>query len=117
MSDKIEVAEAGNKSSLDLFMEIKIKLEKLSIEQMHIIKQLTSLEERRTKDVEEVKKLQEKINEMAQYSEFKSRIRNSVMQWLRISPILIMLLMGIVGYIAYEVGLYKPVPTYNTDKK
>ncbi len=108
MSDKMEIA---NKPMPQLFMQIQIQLEALSVEQAHIIKQLESLEKRRVADVEEIKKLNEIINKMLNRTEFKKELKKGFLDWFRITPILVALLIGCISYLSYETGLYKPVPS------
>ncbi len=108
MSDKMEIA---TKPMAQLFMDIKIQLEKVSGEQIYIIKQLESLEKRCAADGEEIKKLNEIINKMLNRTEFKKELKKGFLDWFRITPIVIGLLVAaLTSYISYETGLYKPVP-------
>lgn len=104
--------EIVTKPTAQLFMDIQIQLEKLSGEQAHIIKQLESLEKRRAADCEEIKKLNEIINKMLNRTELKKELKKSFLDWFRITPIIVgLLLAALTSYISYETGLYKPVPS------
>ncbi len=103
--------EIVTKPTAQLLMAIQIQLEKVAREQTYILKQLESLEKRRAADVEEIKKLNEIINKMLNRTEFKKELKKGFLDWFRITPILVALLIGSISYLSYETGLYKPVPS------
>ena len=60
---------------------------------------------------EELKELRKDVNRLLNYEQFKKEYKANFINWVRLAMILIPLAMGAIGWLSYESGLYKPVPT------
>ena len=90
-------------------MDIKTQLTEIKSEPNNITKRLESIEKR-------LETLEKTINDMVKYREFKKRIKSSIMSWIKVAPVLIGAGLLLVGYLSYEAGLYKPIPTHITQR-
>lgn len=59
----------------------------------------------------EVRLYKQKIDSIEYYNQFKKEYINTIMNYIKIGAIVFPVLMGLIGYAAYDWGLYKPVPT------
>ncbi len=66
---------------------------------------------------EELKELRKDVNRLLNYEQFKKESKANFINWVRMAMLLVPLGMGAVGWLAYESGLYKPIPTHKTQQK
>lgn len=60
---------------------------------------------------EELKELRKDVNRLLNYEQFKKESKANFINWVRMGLLLIPLAVGAIGWMAYETGLYKPIPT------
>lgn len=65
----------------------------------------------------ELKELRSDVNRLLNFEQFKKDAKANFINWVRMGILLIPLGIGAVGWLAYETGLYKPVPTHSQQVK
>ncbi len=65
---------------------------------------------------EELKELRKDVNRLLNYEQFKKESKANFINWVRMAMLLVPLGMGGIGWLAYESGLYKPVPIHQVEK-
>ncbi len=58
----------------------------------------------------DIKQLKIDVSDLVARARYKKELKADFLNWLRIGALLIPVVMVIIGYMSYEVGLYKPVP-------
>ena len=77
-----------------------------------------SAEEKALSEIrDELKELRKDVNRLLNYEQFKKESKANFINWVRMGILLIPLGIGAVGWMAYETGLYKPIPTHKTQQK
>ncbi len=66
---------------------------------------------------EELKALRKDVNHLLSYEKFKKEAKENTFKYIRTAILLGSVAMGMIGWLAYETGLYKPIPTHNTQQK
>ena len=66
---------------------------------------------------DELKALRKDVNHLLSYEKFKKEAKDNLLKYLRIAIIFGSIGMSAIGWLAYETGLYKPIPTQNTQQK
>lgn len=60
----------------------------------------------------DLKELHKVVMRLLNYEEFKKESKGNFINIIRIAVLLIPIAMAGIGFLAYETGLYKPVPPY-----
>ena len=66
---------------------------------------------------DELKALRKDVNHLLSYERFKKEAKENTFKYIRTAILLGSVTMGMIGWLAYETGLYKPIPTQNTEQK
>lgn len=64
----------------------------------------------------EFKISKEKIDAIDLYNQFKREYIDTLFSYVKIGAVVVPFLMGIIGYMAYDWGLYKPIPRIEQQK-
>ena len=107
-----EFKSADEKIHHEVLTDIKLDIRELTVKQEYMVKQLNSLEEGRQQDKIALEKVGDFMKNLDNGENYKKNIKQNLLIWLRIGSILLPIIMGTIGYIAYEAGLYKPIPQH-----
>lgn len=58
----------------------------------------------------ELKELRKDVNRLLNFEEFKKESKSNFINFIRVAAIVISLVMTGIGFLTYEIGLYKPIP-------
>ena len=65
---------------------------------------------------EELKEIRQDVNRLLNYEQFKKDSKLNFINAIRMAILLIPIGIGAIGWMAYETGLYKPVPSHQLKK-
>lgn len=65
----------------------------------------------------DIKLLRKDVNDLLSYEKFKKEAKDNMFKYIRAALLLGSVGMGMIGWLAYETGLYKPIPTHKTEQK
>jgi len=65
---------------------------------------------------EELKELRKDVNHLLSYEKFKKDAKENMIKYIRTAVVLGSIGMSAIGWLSYETGLYKPVPTHKTEQ-
>lgn len=65
---------------------------------------------------EELKEIRKDVNRLLNYEQFKKDSKVNFVNGIRVAILLLPIVMGAIGWMGYEAGLYKPIPHQQVKK-
>jgi len=115
------LSNAGDADNYKVLSAIQVAINDLNNEQINIKDDISDIKKHRAYDSLQLKKVQATVDDIQTSDKLKlsikKNIKESLFRGLGVVSILVGVLTLVIGYMSYEAGLYKPVPTNQSAKK
>ena len=115
------LSNAGEGDNYKVLSAIQVAINDLNNEQVNIKEDISDIKKHRVYDSLQLKNLCKTVDDIRSSDKLKisikKNIKDSLFRGLGIISVLLTCLTVVIGYMSYEAGLYKPIPTAKHNTK